>query len=172
MAPHEASVTDVADAMYRIIQIEGPIHEEEACRRLASVWGLDRAGNRIRDAGLRALASLAANSSCRSDNGFWTVHPPTPITVRDRSEAESSSLRRAEYLPPAEIRTAAMRVLSENARVHRDALIVEISRRFGFQRTGEDLRSIIDTTLQTLVGTGATCDDEGYFRPDVSKGAE
>jgi hypothetical protein len=155
--------------MYRIIQIEGPIHEEEACRRLASVWGLDRAGNRIRDAGLRALASLAANNSCSSDHGFWTVQPPTQITVRDRSEAESSSLRRAEYLPPTEIRTAALQVLSENARVHRDALVVEISRRFGFQRTGEDLRSIIDTTLQALVDRGASCDGEGYFRPAASQ---
>lgn len=172
-APHEAPVTEVADAMYRIIQIEGPIHEEEACRRLASVWGLDRAGNRIRDAGLRALASLAANSSCSSDHGFWTVQPPTQITVRDRSEAESSSLRRAEYLPPAEIRTAALQVLSENARVHRDALVVEIARRFGFQRTGEDLRSIIDTTLQALVGRGATCDEEGNFkRADVQANSE
>jgi very-short-patch-repair endonuclease len=169
VAPHEASVAEVADAMYRIIQIEGPIHEEEACRRLASVWGLERAGNRIRDAGLRALASLAANNSCRSDHKFWTVQPPTQITVRDRSEVESSSLKRAEYLPPAEIRTAALQVLSENARVHRDALIVEISRRFGFQRTGEDLRSIIDTTLQTLVGSGATCDGDGYFRPAVAQ---
>jgi very-short-patch-repair endonuclease len=169
MAPHEASVARVADAMYRIIQIEGPIHEEEACRRLASVWGLDRAGNRIRDAGLRALKSLAANSSCRSDRGFWTVQPPRQITVRDRSQAESSGLRRAEYLPPAEIRTAALQVLSENARVHRDALVVEIARRFGFQRTGEDLRSIIDATLQTLVGSGATCDDEGYFRRAVAQ---
>lgn len=164
MAPHEASATEVADAMYRIIQIEGPIHQEEACRRLATVWGLDRAGNRIRDAGLRALASLAAKSSCTSYHGFWTLQPPPQITVRDRSEAESSSLRRAEYLPPAEIRTAALQVLSENARVHRDSLVVEIARRFGFQRTGEDLRSIIDTTLQALVGSGATCDDEGYFR--------
>lgn len=163
-APHEASVAEVADAMYRIIQIEGPIHQEEACRRLASVWGLDRAGNRIRDAGLRALASLQAKCSCTSDQGFWTVQPPPQITVRDRSEAESSSLRRAESLPPAEIHTAALEVLSENGRVHRDDLVVEIARRFGFQRTGEDLRSVIDAALQTLVGRRATCDDEGYFR--------
>jgi very-short-patch-repair endonuclease len=166
-APHEASMADVAKAMYRIVEIEGPIHHEEACRRLASVWGLDRAGNRIRDAGLRALTSLGEKCSCTSDGGFWTLLPSPPITVRDRSQTESSYLRRAEYLPPGEIRAAALQVLSENARVHRDDLVVEIARRFGFQRTGEDLWGAIDAVLRALVGSGASCDDEGYFRPAV-----
>lgn len=163
-APHEASVAEVADAMYRILQIEGPVHQEEACRRLASVWGLDRAGNRIRDAGLRALASLQSKCTCTVDEGFWTIQPSPQITVRDRSAAESSTLRRSEYLPPAEIRAAALEVLSENGRVHRDDLVVEIARRFGFQRTGDDLRAVIDAALQKVVGSGADCDEDGHFR--------
>jgi hypothetical protein len=150
--------------MYRIVEIEGPIHHEEACRRLASVWGQDRAGNRIRDAGQRALASLQAKGSCTAAEGFWTIHPPPQITVRNRSDAESSSLRRAEYLPPAEIRAAALEVLLENGRVRRDDLVVEIARRFGFQRTGEDLRAVIDAALQNFIGNGATCDENGYFK--------
>jgi very-short-patch-repair endonuclease len=163
--PHEASTSDVADAMLRIVRLEGPIHEEEACRRLASVWGLERAGNRIREAGLRALALLHDRGSCGFAERFWTVVPSPPIVVRDRSEAASAALRRAEYLPPAEICAAAVQVLNQNARVHRDDLIVEISRRFGFQRTGEDLKSVIDLALDSLVGSEATRDDEGNFSP-------
>jgi hypothetical protein len=150
--------------MYRIIKIEGPIHQEEACRRLASVWGLDRAGNRIRDAGLRALSALQAKCTCTVDEGFWTVQPAPQITVRDRSAAENLTLRRAEYLPPVEICAAALAVLSENGRVHRDDLVIEIARRFGFQRTGEDLRSVIEAAVQKVIGSGAACDEGGYFR--------
>jgi very-short-patch-repair endonuclease len=163
-APHDASVAEVADAMYRIIKIEGPIHQEEACRRLASVWGLDRAGNRIRDAGLRALSALQAKCTCTVDESFWTVQPAPQITVRDRSTAESSTLRRAEYLPPVEICAAAIEVLSENGRVHRDDLVIEIARRFGFQRTGEDLRNVIEAAVHKVIGSGAACDEGGYFR--------
>lgn len=130
------------------------------------MWGLDRAGNRIRDAGLRALDSLLETRSCTWIEGFWTLLPSPQITVRDRFQAESSDLRRAEYLPPCEIRAAALQVLSENARVHRDDLIIEIARRFGFQRTGEDLRGAIGTAMQALVGSSA-CDGEGYFRTAV-----
>ena len=48
--------------------------------------------------------------------------------------------------------------------MHRDDLVVEIARRFGFQRTGEDLRGVIDAVLQRIVGSGAACDDQGYFK--------
>jgi hypothetical protein len=59
---------------------------------------------------------------------------------------------------------AALEVLSENSRVHRDDLVVEIARRFGFQRTGEDLRGAMYEALQRVIGSGATCDDDGYFK--------
>ena len=46
LLPHEAP-RKVQEAVRRIVDIEGPIHAEEVARRLATVWGLDRAGSRI-----------------------------------------------------------------------------------------------------------------------------
>ena len=38
---------EMADIVTRIVEIEGPIHQEEIARRVAALWGLQRAGSRI-----------------------------------------------------------------------------------------------------------------------------
>jgi very-short-patch-repair endonuclease len=163
--PHEASDAVVQDAMLRIVQAEGPIHAEEACRRLATAWGLDRTGTRIRDAGLRALAALLAQGRCVVDADFWTVQPPPAIAVRDRSGVASGSLRRADMLPPAEIRQAVLQVLADSARVQREELVVEVARLFGFLRTGGDIRVAIDRVLEKMRDVSVIIDEGGFVVP-------
>ncbi len=160
--PHEAPDPIVHDAMLRIVQVEGPIHAEEACRRLATVWGLDRTGTRIRDAGLRALAALLAQGRCEVDAGFSTVQPSLGVVIRDRSNVASGSLRRADMLPPVEIRQAVLQVLADSARVQREELVVEVARLFGFLRTGGDIRAAIDRVLERMRDEAVDIDAGGF----------
>jgi very-short-patch-repair endonuclease len=161
LAPHEAPTQLVADAMYKILEVEAPIHEDEVCKRLATVWNLDRAGSRIREAAAKALRSLKQSGRCVVDGGFWALPGAQVITVRDRSQATSATLRKAEYIPPQEILEAAKQVLAESVRAPLDELTVEVARRFGFQRTGQDLNEVIQKNVRNQFGRLFQCDSTG-----------
>jgi very-short-patch-repair endonuclease len=160
-APHEAPAHKIEDAVRRIVDLEGPIHEEEVAKRLASVWGLDRAGSRIQEIAKRALSSLRRSGHLHAGGEFWSLSSPRDLLVRDRSEAESASLRKAEYLPPAEISVAAAAIVKENIRVSVEELIVEIARRLGFQRTGTDLRDAIRKVVHADIGKALVAQEDG-----------
>jgi very-short-patch-repair endonuclease len=159
--PHEAPEKTVHDAVRRIVEIEGPIHEEEVARRLATVWGRGRAGSRIRETALGALRSLCKLKALTHEKHFWSVNPPQEVRVRSRAEAASSTLRSAENLPPAEIVQAAREVLERNVRVPLEELIVEVARRLGFQRTGTDLHSAIRTAVKSRLTDWIQATPEG-----------
>lgn len=160
LEPHEAP-TQVQDAVRRIVDIEGPIHEEEVARRLATVWGLERAGSRIQEAARRALKLLERQMAVRSEGAFWFSTRSLAVRARDRSEAQSSTLRKAEYLPPAEVSVAATDVVRDNVRVHVNELVVEIARRLGFRRTGEDLQEVILKVIKSQLGKGLKPGEDG-----------
>ena len=160
-APHQASLEKVSDAIYRIVTVEGPVHEEEVARRLATVWGLDRAGSRIQEAAHRALLSLRRNSRLTNEGKFWSSPEGTILSVRNRSQLDVQSLRLAKYLPPAEIIVCAMEILRDNVRVPVDELVVEVARRLGFLRTGQDLQDVIAKAVSTKIGVGIVRHGDG-----------
>ena len=150
--PHEVP-RKVEEAVRRIVDIEGPIHTEEVARRVATVWGLERAGSRIQDATRRALKALERQVALKPAGDFWMSANGREVQPRDRSEAQSSTLKKAEYLPPAEVSATAKEVLKENVRVPVNELIVEIARRLGFHRTGQDLHEAILKVIESQFGT-------------------
>ena len=55
MEPHEVPLSKLMEIAQKIVDIEGPIHETEIARRLASVFGKEKAGKRIIEVTKRAL---------------------------------------------------------------------------------------------------------------------
>src|SRR6202035_1910761 len=160
LAPHQEP-RKVQDAVRRIVDIEGPIHDEEVGRRLATVWGLERAGSRIQEVARGALKLLEREIKVRSEGAFWFSTRSLVVRARDRSEAQSGTLRKAEYLPPAEVSVAATDVLRDNVRVHVNDLVVEIARRLGFQRTGQDLQEVILKVIKSQFGKALKPHEDG-----------
>ncbi|MHB8474750.1 MAG: DUF3320 domain-containing protein [Steroidobacteraceae bacterium] len=158
--PHEVP-RKVEEAVRRIVDIEGPIHTEEVARRVATVWGLERAGSRIQDATRRALRVLERQIALKAAGDFWMSAKAPEVQPRDRSEAQSSTLKKAEYLPPAEVSATAKEVLKENVRVPVNELVVEIARRLGFQRTGQDLHEVILKVIESQFGTVLESREDG-----------
>lgn len=156
--PHEAP-NRVREAVRRIVDQEGPIHADEVGRRVATVWGLDRAGSRIQEAARRALGTLERSGVVRSEGAFWLGSETEVVVVRDRSRTESATLRKPEYLPPMEIAVAATQIVKENIRVGKQDLVVEIARRLGFYRTGQGLWEVIEGVLENETGGNLKAED-------------
>jgi very-short-patch-repair endonuclease len=150
--PHEAPLAEMAAYVVKIVEVEGPVHIDEIAARTRILWGLQRAGNRIRSAVARA-ADVAVRRGLLEGGPFYCL-PGQAITVRDRSEVESTSLRKPEMLPPAEIDVALLKVIDDNFGASRSELTQAASRLFGFQSLGVQLRSVLEDGIARLVAVG------------------
>ena len=131
----------MAEILARIVAVESPVHEDELARRVARLAGSLRTGARIVEAVKRGL-NLAKSSGAVISDGPFLIAPGAVVKVRSRVQA-SPSLRKGEMLPPQEIAAAIELAKAENGAMSEDDLIVEVSRLFGFERTGPDLREAI-----------------------------
>lgn len=138
----DMTFSELAPIVRAIVCMEGPIHEQEVARRLASTFGYQKAGNKI-----QARASIVL-SKCglEVNDGFWNEIGSSP-RVRDRSKVLSVSLKRADMIAPSEILEAAREIVEASVEISKDDLIVEISRLFGFDRCGPELKKVIGEAL-------------------------
>lgn len=150
--PPQVPLGQMAEIVTRIVATEGPIHNDEIVARVRMLWGLARAGNRIRAAVERAVAS-AARLGAIEGGPFYTV-PRQSVVVRNRADVVSTSLRKPEMLPPAEIEKAILDIVSANYGAGRNDLVQAISRGFGFSATSAQLRAVIEAVVDQAVESG------------------
>jgi hypothetical protein len=132
-----------------IVNIEGPVHQDEVARRVTSLFGKSRTGSLISAAALGALQTLKASRTLIEHNDFWMTqaqldNPP----ARDRSGAPLT-LQRADMLSPLEIRAAIKVAERENGTMSADDAAIAVTRLLGFKRTGPDLKAAILKAVRT-----------------------
>jgi hypothetical protein len=138
----------------RIVAIEGPVHQEEIARRVAVLFGKQKAGSRIVAAVDRALAYAKRNGTDLTEQAsFWLTADAPAVPLRNRSRAPLN-LRKASLLPPMEIAEAIRRVLTENGALSWEELPRAVALLFGFQRTGPEFRPAIMPVIETMLADG------------------
>ncbi len=151
---HELPLAHRIAIVVRIVEVEGPVHEEEIGRRYATVCGKDRAGDRIQEATREALSAAARKGQLCREGAFYSVKPLSQCPPRDRSAAASVTLRKPDVLPPVEIRTGLRQIVQDHLGVEPQSAIVEVARMLGFQRTGHELQRVIEEQLRAMLGAG------------------
>ena len=158
--PHLVPVTQLAELALKIVEIEGPIHQNEVARRVASAFGKERTGSRIASAVAAALKHAHAKSGgdLKEVGGFWlTADQNMAPPVRDRS-AEAGSLLKADMLPPMEVAAAIRTTLADCGSVQPDELAQAVARVLGFKRTGPEIKQAIASVIDELVSRGELSD--------------
>lgn len=150
---HTAPLSYLEDIVEEIVRIESPIHIDEVVTRLRMLWGLGRTGNRIKQAVGEAVRNfIASEHSDLSDPGF-VQHRATEVRVRDRSDVSSATLRKPEYLPPAEIDAAILELAVQNHGLVESEIPKVVSDALGFSSLSQNLRSVIEPRIQHLIET-------------------
>ncbi len=152
--PYELGLPKRVDVLVQIVAVEGPVHEEEIARRFATVCGRERTGNRILHATKEGLARAVREGKLHTDGPFFTLKPLTECPPRDRTAARSATLRKPKMLPPVEIRTALRQIVADHIGVEPQAVIIEVARVLGFQRTGFELQRVIEEQLRAMLSQG------------------
>ncbi|MGN6550069.1 MAG: DUF3320 domain-containing protein [Pararhizobium sp.] len=153
--PHLVPISKMAEIVERIVTIEGPVHQEEIARRVAALFGKQKAGSRIVERVETALLDVARrDGAIVSSKGFWlTKVQQGEMPLRNRSRAPLS-LRRAALIPPMEIAAAIRHVLKENGALGREDVPRAVALLFGFQRTGQEFRPAVEPVVEALLREG------------------
>ncbi len=144
----------VLEQLRQIVQVERPIHVEEAALRLANAAGLQRAGTRIR-ARVRGLAHQGSTKGLFRMKGdfLWRMEPER-VVFRRRDGKLPGRLRKPDMIAPEEIGAALQYAVLLSLGIDENGAITEASRLFGFQRVGKDIKTRFQAVLRDLVSVG------------------
>jgi very-short-patch-repair endonuclease len=145
-----------------VVRTEGPVHTDEVIARIRDAWGAKRAGSRIQIAVEKAI-DVAVRQGHVEQDGAWLSMPGATIIPRDRSEVASVALRKAEYLPEAELAAAVLLVVERNFGASRDQVVERVARAMGIRAISAQVRERIAGAVDHVVLIGRLTDDGGLL---------
>ncbi|WP_371588646.1 DUF3320 domain-containing protein [Streptomyces virginiae] len=152
----------VADIALSVIHAEGPMTEDLIVARVRSAWGISRAGAVIRDSVRRALRRTA------SAGRIVRVNEAYDVPGRELSFARTPTptvARKVGQVPSAERQLVVGHVVGESPGVHREELLREVARFFGWTRLGPDIRDALTSDVGELVAKGTLREADGCLMP-------
>ena len=128
-----------------VVAQEGPLHIKDLCVRIAGAFG-QRAGSRISRRILSVVQSLSEDLRVDFQSDFvQTMFGP--VSVRSRIGTGIP----VDRVSPAEIGEAVLLVLQNGHCFDRTTLINHVRSVFGFERTGDKVKSAVENTIEILL---------------------
>lgn len=150
---HDTPTGILADLAEKVVEVEGPVHIDEVIDRIRDAWGLKRAGGRIQSAVERAVDHCVRMMRLAKDGDFLSM-PGTEPMVRDRSVTRSPNLRKADMLPPSELRVAIVATVRDHYGAARDQIVPAVSRAVGIKVTSALVKDAILQVVDAAIADG------------------
>lgn len=136
------------DALKTIIAIEQPIHFEELCRRMAPLYGRQKATSVVRNEVRLLLVSIKGNVKIERD--FIRFNDFENLAVRIPQKG-SEYLRPINYISDEELLLAMTIIVQKSFGITPDDLFIVTAREFGYKRTGENITYTLHRVYQTAL---------------------
>jgi hypothetical protein len=159
---HEASTHRLAGWVEDVVQVESPVHEEVAARRIVAAAGVSRLGSRIREALENATEYAARKGWIRKTDSLLFDPEQDEVPVRDRGDLEGRT-RDIAYVPGPEIARAAQELVEVSFGIGEDELVQQVGRHLGFERVGSNIQARIESILATMVQNDQLGREDGHL---------
>jgi very-short-patch-repair endonuclease len=146
---HEINLNMLSAWVEEVVNVESPIHFEEAVRRVANSVGIQRLGSRIRETFERAVASLVRSGRIQKLGDFLWSSNMLQAPIRNR--AEQSTLRQFDLICDQEITACITQVIADSFGMARADVGSTVVRMLGFGRLTESINTRISTLTQRLI---------------------
>ncbi len=131
------------------------MHIEYAAKRIVAAWGIKKSGSRIMNSIKEAVSRCEKERLLRKKGDFlWSIESAV-VSVRVPDQNISESLRKIEHIPPEEIESAILLIVRQAVGISVESLLVETARLFGFDRTGENIRTRLFKVYQLMRQNGS-----------------
>ena len=148
---HQQSRAVLCSLVEAVVHVESPVHKDEVIRRIRTLWGVGRAGSRIRGAIERGVSAAARKRSIRVRGPFlWrTGQEGIPVRFRDTDPPPDISL-----ICDEEIAEAVKVVLESQFATAKDELVVKVARLLGIGSTRHNVASRLGRVIGDLANEG------------------
>ncbi len=144
---HSQPVGDIAHAVMKVVEDEGPIHYDELVRRVRTFWGLSRAGRRVQEV-MKEAIQLGVLDGKIIQKGDFLYYKDAPLVVRRRTGKPPA---RMDLISAEEIAAAVKIILESQYATQLDELVREVSRLFGSKVTRGPAISRIKGVIKDLI---------------------
>ena len=141
----------LGEILKELVEVEGPIHEEEAARVVAEMYQT-RVSPRMREGFDLAVEHAVDYGLVRKRGEF--LWPGEEGEVRVRLRGEGCPVTRAELIAPEELEAAVVLALKQQYGLKAEAAVEATARLMGFARTGGKMKVAIEEALRRLKGRG------------------
>ncbi|MET9969401.1 DUF3320 domain-containing protein, partial [Streptomyces sp. NPDC006356] len=152
----------VADVAQCVIDVEGPVEEEVIFTRVRLAWGVGRAGQVVRDRISRALKRLVRRGIVVR---IGTAYDRPGRGLEYARTATERCSRKVGEVPAPERQLVIRNVVEEGPGVHREDLLREAARFFGWSRLGSEIRDALTSDIDKLIADGVVVESEGGLMP-------
>jgi very-short-patch-repair endonuclease len=148
---HDRSISELAKAVESVVSVESPVHVDEVIRRIRTLWGLKRSGNRIREALRTAMEFAKQHGMITIEDEFCYNPKAGSIVVRCRIDDPSPDI---ELISIKEIAEAIKSVLMYQHGTLDDELTTQTAKLLGFRATNKQTYEHIKAVLDTFLADG------------------
>lgn len=148
---HRQSLNKLAILVQEVVDVEGPIHKSEVIKRIRSLWGLLRTGERIQKALDAGIKYALRNEIVRGKSNFLYSLKPQPITPRRR---DGNPIADLDLICDEEIAAGIRFVLEHQFSTFPEDLCIQVCRIFGIQSTHDEETIRIKRIITQLSSEG------------------
>lgn len=149
---HETSTDELAQAVVDVVIVEGPVHIDEVVRRIRILWGVGKAGSRIKQAIQQAIEMAKSNGQVIVYGKYlWNIDQELSVARRRKGDPAP----KLDFICSEEIQIAIGMVLHHQQATAPGDLATQAARVVGFTRTPDavasGIRKIIDDMIKRNV---------------------
>jgi very-short-patch-repair endonuclease len=148
---HARPISQLAQAVSDVVEVEGPVHFDEVVRRIRSIWGLKKAGRRIQDAAKRGAVFAERKGWIRKRGDFLWHSADREVRVRPRQGDPPAKI---ELICDEEIVEAIKLVLRRQFASLPVDLIAQSSRLLGIRRIRAGIEKRVMKVVRKLIKQG------------------
>ena len=161
---HQYSLGQVVNWLNLVVEVESPVHIEEATRRLANASGAGQVGARLRKVGRDAALLATKLQYLRREGDFLWAPAMQQAPLRDRSLLPAIS-RKLPFVAPEELARALQMAVEQGFALPREAVYLPAVRLLGFARLSEEMRQQLEPILAGLLQRGELLEVNGIVTP-------
>ena len=145
---HLQDAMNIAQAISNVVNVESPVHIEQVVIRIRTLWGLAKAGKRIRMAIENGVGiAEKANLIQRRGDFLWSVNHKE-IQIRKREKPK------IEWICDEEIFQALSLVLTLQGAITQDSLISEGVKLIGYKATSNSVAEYVKDIVNERIKVG------------------
>ena len=145
---HLQTTSQLAKAVTEVVKIESPVHIDLVALRIRQLWGLKRAGERIKNKIEKGVAAAQRGKLIYKNGDFLWATNNREIQVRSRTKPK------IEWICEEEIVEATRLVLTLQGAITPEALIREAAKLFGYKSISKTIIQQINPLLEKFIQKG------------------